>query len=276
MGSVTECVRWSDYSSSVSMSFFQFWQDGLFTDVMVAVPGGAPVSAHRAVLAARSAELRGLLAHAAAGQQPGQPLLLLRGVSADQLRLLLQLLYTGRVQADQHRLHDRADSEAEEATERPLLRSTSVTSGEGGHGPDVGPHWERKPPDVTGSEAAYRHVSSLLEALDRRQLLQLRAQADQIMHPDFTSWLPDELLVNILSRLSPRDLLVAAGTCRRWQALSEDDGLWRRCLRLTGAALPVTGPGQPASLSRLYCIRHLAWTELPLPAPKVGGVLQVA
>ncbi|XP_043190596.1 F-box/WD repeat-containing protein 7-like [Amphibalanus amphitrite] len=428
MGSVTECVRWSDYSSSVSTSFFQFWQDGLFTDVTVAVPGGAPVSAHRVVLAARSAELRRLLAHASAGQQPGQPLLLLRGVSADQLRLLLQLLYTGSVQADQHQLHDllelcrelgvqglnsdslcslgdergvphmdmesdlgqapvaaqpspaavgsltapklvqtpnteeqpataatlrialdaaegltveasraestkaepaeaepaeaepaeaeptkgshfglpagdsacwlpsdrprsrddyslvspsapavsrsctpvtdRADSEAEEATERPLLRSASVTSGVVGHEPDGGPHWERKPPDVTGSEAAFRHVFSLLEALDRRQLLQLRAQADQIMHPDFTSWLPDELLVNILSRLSPRDLLVAAGTCRRWQALSEDDGLWRRCLRLTGASLPVTGPGQPASLSRLYCIRHLAWTELPLPAPK--------
>ena len=69
----------------------------------VSVPGGAPVAAHRAVLAARSAELRRLLAPPA-GQHHPPALLVLRGVSADQLRLLLTLLYTGRVQAERHQL----------------------------------------------------------------------------------------------------------------------------------------------------------------------------
>ena len=70
----------------------------------VSVPGGAAVSAHRAVLAARSAQLRRLLAPAA-----GRPLLLLRGVSPDQLRLLLQLLYTGQAQAEHRQLRGECD-----------------------------------------------------------------------------------------------------------------------------------------------------------------------
>ena len=46
---------------------------------------------------------------------------------------------------------------------------------------------------VGGSPAAYRHLSTLLESLDRRQLLRLRDRAQRIMHPDFTAWLPDEV-----------------------------------------------------------------------------------
>ena len=72
----------------------------LFTDVTVSVPGGPAMSAHCAVLAARSVQLRRLLSPAAGGR----PLLLLRGVSPDQLRLLLQLLYTGQVQAEHRQL----------------------------------------------------------------------------------------------------------------------------------------------------------------------------
>ena len=41
--------------------------------------------------------------------------------------------------------------------------------------------------------AAFGQLRSLLEALDRRQLLWLRDRAHQIMHPDYTAWLPDEV-----------------------------------------------------------------------------------
>ncbi|XP_037094914.1 F-box/WD repeat-containing protein 7-like [Pollicipes pollicipes] len=112
--------------------------------------------------------------------------------------------------------------------------------------------------------AGFRRLLSLLSSLDRRELLCLQQQAHDIMFPDFSSWLPDEILMDVLSRLSPRDLVRAGGASRRWQALAGDEGVWRRCCRLTGA--DPTGEG---GMTREGWMQWLGWTELPLLAPKV-------
>uniref|UniRef100_H2ZI74 F-box domain-containing protein n=1 Tax=Ciona savignyi TaxID=51511 RepID=H2ZI74_CIOSA len=44
---------------------------------------------------------------------------------------------------------------------------------------------------------------------------------------DFISLLPKELALYVLSFLHPRDLLLAAQTCRYWRVLSEDNLMWR-------------------------------------------------
>lgn len=50
-------------------------------------------------------------------------------------------------------------------------------------------------------------------------------------HRDFISLLPKELALYVLSFLEPRDLLVAAQTCKYWRVLAEDNLMWKeKCL----------------------------------------------
>lgn len=50
---------------------------------------------------------------------------------------------------------------------------------------------------------------------------------------DFISLLPEELALQVLSYLAPKDLLRAAQTCKSWRALCDDNLLWKeKCKQL--------------------------------------------
>ena len=51
---------------------------------------------------------------------------------------------------------------------------------------------------------------------------------------DFISLLPRELALNVLSNLSPRDLMNCAQTCKTWRHLADDNLLWSRKCRAEG------------------------------------------
>ena len=51
---------------------------------------------------------------------------------------------------------------------------------------------------------------------------------------DFISLLPRELALNVLSNLSPRDLMNCAQTCKTWRHLADDNLLWSRKCKAEG------------------------------------------
>nr|CAB3245414.1 F-box/WD repeat-containing protein 7 [Phallusia mammillata] len=55
---------------------------------------------------------------------------------------------------------------------------------------------------------------------------------------DFISLLPKELALHVLSFLEPRDLLIAAQTCRYWRILTEDNLMWREKCKEEGISEP--------------------------------------
>ena len=50
--------------------------------------------------------------------------------------------------------------------------------------------------------------------------------------------LPDEIMMEIFSSLSPKELSYAAQVCHRWKMLCEDESFWHK-INLTDKKVPV-------------------------------------
>ncbi|CAN0426394.1 unnamed protein product [Lampetra fluviatilis] len=96
-----------------------------------------------------------------------------------------------------------------------------------------------------------RFLRWLLPVLDPRQLYFLSTLLAAKNHRDFVALLPESLALRILSFLSPRDLLQAAGVSRAWRRLCDHGSLWfPGCVRLGAAtALDVTSSSSSMSSS---------------------------
>lgn len=70
-------------------------------------------------------------------------------------------------------------------------------------------------------------LNKLVKLCDSSQLKSLMEKIRPRFQRDFISLLPRELALHVLSFLTPRDLLVAAQTCRTWRVLCDDIVLWR-------------------------------------------------
>ncbi|KPI92003.1 PREDICTED: F-box/WD repeat-containing protein 7-like [Papilio xuthus] len=57
---------------------------------------------------------------------------------------------------------------------------------------------------------------------------------EPLFQRDFISLLPKELALTVLGYLSPKDLLMAAQTCRYWRFLADDNLLWKEKCRRAG------------------------------------------
>lgn len=81
------------------------------------------------------------------------------------------------------------------------------------------------------SSWSIEHKMAALDAIvlqcDSSQLKHLMEQIRPQFQRDFISLLPKELALHVLSFLEPKDLLVAAQTCRTWHVLCEDSLLWK-------------------------------------------------
>lgn len=70
-------------------------------------------------------------------------------------------------------------------------------------------------------------LNAIVPLCDSTLLKHLMEQIRPQFQRDFISLLPKELALHVLSFLEPKDLLVAAQTCRTWQILCEDSLLWK-------------------------------------------------
>ncbi|XP_064406989.1 F-box/WD repeat-containing protein 7-like [Halichondria panicea] len=77
-------------------------------------------------------------------------------------------------------------------------------------------------------------LDAIIPLCDSVQLKCLMEQIQPQFQRDFISILPKELALHVLRFLAPRDLLVAAQTCRTWHTLCEDCLLWREKCRECG------------------------------------------
>ncbi|XP_078715319.1 uncharacterized protein LOC144933900 isoform X3 [Lampetra fluviatilis] len=106
-----------------------------------------------------------------------------------------------------------------------------------------------------------RFLRWLLPVLDPRQLYFLSTLLAAKNHRDFVALLPESLALRILSFLSPRDLLQAAGVSRAWRRLCDHGSLWfPGCVRLGAAtALDVTSSSSMSSSSSSTRWRAAYW-----------------
>jgi len=77
-------------------------------------------------------------------------------------------------------------------------------------------------------------VYSLLETLPRARLAHIRRRIEPLLQLDIVGLLPNELALEVLSRLPWQSLLKCFLVSRRWYALSNDSSLWKRLCRLRG------------------------------------------
>ncbi|XP_061420309.1 F-box/WD repeat-containing protein 7-like [Lethenteron reissneri] len=106
-----------------------------------------------------------------------------------------------------------------------------------------------------------RFLRWLLPVLDPRQLYFLSTLLAAKNHRDFVALLPESLALRILSFLSPRDLLQAAGVSRAWRRLCDHGSLWfPGCVRLGAVtALDVTSSSSSMSSSSSTRWRAAYW-----------------
>lgn len=100
---------------------------------------------------------------------------------------------------------------------------------------------------------------------------------------DFISLLPEELALQVLSYLTPKDLLRAAQTCKSWRGLCDDNLLWKeKCKQLNisietskdrpkrgriGNMPPISSPWKAAYM-RQHII-EMNWRSRPIREPKI-------
>ncbi|KAK6429750.1 hypothetical protein LTR95_014103 [Oleoguttula sp. CCFEE 5521] len=77
-------------------------------------------------------------------------------------------------------------------------------------------------------------ANSLLALLPTWAKQRASAHLDSLMFFDPIAYLPFELVANVLSNLSPRDLLNASGVNRAWRERAQDEELWRNCIAREG------------------------------------------
>jgi hypothetical protein len=81
-------------------------------------------------------------------------------------------------------------------------------------------------------EQKTKALDAIISACDSSQLKFMLEKIRPQFQRDFISLLPKELALHVLSFLEPQDLLVAAQICRTWNALCEDNLLWKaKCKR---------------------------------------------
>ena len=74
----------------------------------------------------------------------------------------------------------------------------------------------------------------LVAGLENKHKLELKKHIEHLTNFDPTHYLPAELILNVFSYLSPKDLLSASSVNRGWRARSHDQKLWRGCFAREG------------------------------------------
>ncbi|KAI6198380.1 F-box domain-containing protein [Aphelenchoides fujianensis] len=85
-------------------------------------------------------------------------------------------------------------------------------------------------------------LESLVSTCQSPQLRHLHALVEPLLQKDFLTLLPREIAGYIVSFLSPKDLMSAGQTCRRWRTLCEDNLLWREKCAEAGVQKDVMPP----------------------------------
>jgi len=97
-------VTWKDFEYNLKGSFAKLRDDQVLYDMSL-VCDSQIIPAHQVVMGCCSPQLLDLLTGARAAAGPHHPLLVLRGVSAADMQLILQFVYTGQVVVPQQRLN---------------------------------------------------------------------------------------------------------------------------------------------------------------------------
>ncbi|XP_031619481.1 F-box/WD repeat-containing protein 7 isoform X2 [Contarinia nasturtii] len=126
-------------------------------------------------------------------------------------------------------------------------------------------------------------VDRLIEHCEPTQVRHMMKVIEPQFQRDFISLLPGELALQVLSYLTPKDLLRAAQTCKSWRALCDDNLLWKvKCKQLNisietskdrpkrgriGNMPPISSPWKAAYI-RQHII-EMNWRSRPIREPKV-------
>ena len=98
------CLRWNSYESNISSSFQELREDSEFFDVTLCCDNGIDiVQAHKVILAACSPFFRKILSHQKNQQNP---LLYLKGICLEDLKVALEFMYRGEVNLAQDSLNN--------------------------------------------------------------------------------------------------------------------------------------------------------------------------
>ena len=87
------CFKWNEFQENIHSSFEELRHDKEFVDVTLACEDGSQVEAHKVILAASSPFFQKLLKK---NKHP-HPLIVMRGIRADELVALLDFMYIGEV-----------------------------------------------------------------------------------------------------------------------------------------------------------------------------------
>ncbi|XP_055325020.1 F-box/WD repeat-containing protein 7 isoform X5 [Sitodiplosis mosellana] len=126
-------------------------------------------------------------------------------------------------------------------------------------------------------------VDRLIEHCEPTQVRHMMKVIEPQFQRDFISLLPEELALQVLSYLAPKDLLRAAQTCKSWRALCDDNLLWKeKCKQLNisiesskdrpkrgriGNMPPISSPWKAAYM-RQHII-EMNWRSRPIREPKI-------
>lgn len=125
-------------------------------------------------------------------------------------------------------------------------------------------------------------VDHLIEHCEPTQVRHMMKVIEPQFQRDFISLLPKELALQVLSYLTPNDLLRAAQTCRSWRFLCDDNLLWKEkckqssiCIESStdrpkrgrvGSMPPISSPWKAAYM-RQHII-EMNWRSRPIREPK--------
>ena len=87
--------------------------------------------------------------------------------------------------------------------------------------------------DLT-DEARKQLMLLLISSLDNKDKLEVNRYIKNLTHFDPALYLPAEMVLNVFSYLSPKDLLTASQVSRAWRVRSQDQKLWRACFAREG------------------------------------------
>jgi len=94
------CLKWTDFQENTNTAFGNLRNDSDFIDVTLACKDGQQIEAHKVILAASSPFFQKLLRT----NKHKHPLILMRGVNAEDLVAIVDFLYYGEVSVNQENL----------------------------------------------------------------------------------------------------------------------------------------------------------------------------
>ncbi|GIZ45258.1 hypothetical protein CKM354_000843400 [Cercospora kikuchii] len=140
---------------------------------------------------------------------------------------------------------------------------------------------------VIGSNAHLEHISTLALTLSPSQkfgliqtlaaslstadLLVLHKTIGSLVYFDPVHYLPNELILEIFSHLSPRDLLTASTVSRPWRKRTQDEELWRHSFEREGWVLERSKLDEPEQLARRRGVEH---AQHKLHTTRPGSLLE--